>query len=162
MTFLRRRWQGKYSLPVTFWGFYCAGLVACLVLAGAIVALGWSLDARPIARATALALLYSYLLIATVGVWRSAGAYWASPIWMSRIWAAAARLFVIAWIGTIAFRLANGGALAVVQWIRGEVLVDPTARPAEACPTGCWRTRSGGRRERQRAIAAATASRTSG
>ena len=117
MRVVRRLWRGKVSLPVAFWGFYCAGMIACFVLAGAMIVLGWALDARPIGRAAALALLYGYLLIATIGVWRSAGPYLASPIWLSRIWAAAARLVVAAWIGAIAFRLATGGAGAVVQWI---------------------------------------------
>ena len=120
MSLLSRLWQGKYTLPVAFWGFYCAGPASCLVVSGAIVALGWWLDARPIARAIALALTYGYLVIATVGVWRSAGPYFASPIWLSRIFAAAARFVVAAWIAAIALRLANGGALAVVQWIIGD------------------------------------------
>lgn len=127
MSILRRLWQGKYSLPVTFWMFYVAGGIACTVLSGFIILLGWetvflgwSFDARPIARATVLPLLYGYLLIATVGVWRSAGPAWTSPIWLSRIWAAAARVAVAAWIGTIAFRLANGGILEVVQWVIGD------------------------------------------
>jgi hypothetical protein len=128
MSVLRRLWQGKYSLPVTFWGFYCAGGIVCLLLAGIIIFLGWQtvfpgarFDARPMARAAALALLYGYLLIATVGVWRSAGPSFASPIWLSRIWAAAARFIVAVWIGMIAFRLANGGGPAVLQWIMGDL-----------------------------------------
>jgi|SRR5215471_2097526 len=127
MSILRRLWQGKYALPVTFWGFYCAGGIACGILAGIIIFLGWQtvfqgwrFDARPIARATALALLYGYLLIASVGVWRSAGPSFASPIWLSRIWAAAARFVVAAWIAMIVFRLADGGAPAVLQWIMGD------------------------------------------
>ena len=124
---VRRLWDGKYTLPVAFWGFYVAGGIVCLVLAGVIVFLGWEtvflhwrFDARPVTRALALALLYGYLLIATVGVWRSAGPGLASPIWLKRIWAGAARFIVAAWFGMIAFRLADGGAGAVVRWIMGD------------------------------------------
>ncbi len=126
MNFLRKLWQGKYALPVAFWGFYCAGLIACVFLAGLIMvigrlfSLGGLVDARPIAIAIGLALSYSYLLIATVGVWRSAGPYWASPIWISRIWAAAARLLVVGWIANVGFNLADGGAVAITQWIAGD------------------------------------------
>ena len=127
MGVLRRLWQGKYALPVTFWLFYCVGLFACMFLSGILVFLGLEIssssgfDARPIARASGLALVYGYLLIATVGVWRSAGPDLASPIWLSRIWAGAARLVVAAWVAMIAFRLADGGALRVLQWIMGDM-----------------------------------------
>jgi hypothetical protein len=123
MSVLRRLWQGKFSLPVAFWAFYAAGGIACFIVAGIIIVLGWetvflgwSFDARPIARAIALVLIYGYLLLASVGVWRSASPSWASPIWLSRIWAAAARFVVAAWIAAIAFRLATGWA-SVLQWI---------------------------------------------
>jgi len=127
MGVLRRLWQGKYALPVTFWLFYCVGLFACMVLSGILIFLGFAIslsagfDARPIARAAALALAYAYLLIATVGVWRSAGPGLASPIWLSRIWAVAARFVVAVWIAMIAFRLADGGAVRVLQWIMGDM-----------------------------------------
>jgi len=127
MSILRRLWQGKYALPTAFWGFHVAGGIACLVLAGIIVFLGWEsvflgwrFDARPVTRTAALVLLYGYLLTATVGVWRSAGAGLASPIWLSRIWAAAARFVVAGWIAMIVVRMANGGVGGVVQWIVGD------------------------------------------
>ncbi len=127
MSVLRRLWHGKYPLPATFWGFYCAGLFACFVLAGMIMVLGRYLSlggfasARRIAFGIGRALTYGYLLVATVAVWRSAGPYWTSPIWMRRIWAGAARFWVIAWIANIAINLANGGALAIVHWVSGDV-----------------------------------------
>jgi hypothetical protein len=120
MDVLRRLWQGKFSLPMTFWGFYCAGLIACFVLSGMILFLGRVFGTRSIAFALGLALTYGYLVVATVGVWRSAGPSWASPIWLSRIWAAAARLWVIGWIANVAFNLADGGAAALMQWIMRE------------------------------------------
>ena len=127
MSVLRRVWQGKYSLRVAFWGFYIVGLTACLVVSVVIISLsaflsyGGFLGARPIAFAIAFVLTDLYLPLATVGVWRSAGAYWTSPIWMRRIWAAAARLWVTIWIAKIAFNLADGGALAIVQRIAGDI-----------------------------------------
>jgi len=62
-----------------------------------------------------------YLLFATVGIWRSAGPDLASPIWLSRIWAGVARFVVAAWVAMIAFRLPDGGALRVLQWIMGDL-----------------------------------------
>jgi len=127
MSVLRRLWRGKYPLSVAFWLFYCVGLFACMFLSGLLVFLALEIfvssgfDARPIARVTALTLLYCYLLIATVGVWRSAGPGLASPVWLSRIWAGGARFVVAAWVAMIAFRLADGGALRVLQWIMGDM-----------------------------------------
>lgn len=127
MSVLRRVWEGKYSLPVAFWGFYVLGFIACFVVSAVILMLGaflgegGFLSAYPIAFAIGFVLTDLYLLLATVGVWRSAGAYWTSPIWMRRIWAAAARLWVAVWMAKIAFNLANGGALAIVQRIVGDI-----------------------------------------
>ena len=117
MTFLRRLWQGKYSLPASFWGFYCAGQFVCVFVAGHLLFFSRLVDARPIAFPLLFALTFAYWLIASVGVWRSAGAYWTSPIWMRRIWAGAARIVVIAYVANVAFGLASGETFAVIQRI---------------------------------------------
>lgn len=115
MTFLRRLWQGKYSLPATFWGFYCAGQFVCFFVAGILLFLSRLVDARPIAFVVLFALNFAYWLISSVGVWRSAGPYWISPIWMRRIWAGAARVVVITYVAEVAFGLASGETFEVVQ-----------------------------------------------
>lgn len=115
MTFLRRLWQGKYSLPATFWGFYCAGQFVCFFVSGILLFLSRLVDARPIALVVLLALTSAYWWIASVGVWRSAGPYWISPIWMRRIWAGAARVVVITYVAEVAFGLASGETFEVVQ-----------------------------------------------
>lgn len=121
MSILRRLWQGQYSLPIAFWVFYWAGLVACFIASGFVIVLSESLHARSVAFAVCLTLTWFYMVVASVGVWRSAAPYWTSPIWMRRIWAAAARLIIVGWIAKIAFGLANGGALALVRGIAGDI-----------------------------------------
>jgi hypothetical protein len=120
MTFLRRLWQGKYSLPATFWGFYCAGQIVCVFVSGILLFLSRLVDARPIAFALLFALTFAYWLIASVGVWRSAGAYWTSPIWMRRIWAGAARVVVIAFVAKDAFGLASRETFTMIQRIMAD------------------------------------------
>jgi len=118
MTVLRKLWWGKYSLPVAFWVFYCLGGFACLVLTGTIFVLS---NARPIAFIFAFALISGYGFLTSVAVWRSAAPYWASPIVMQRIWAAAARIVVVAWIVKLVLGWINGGALMIVQLMTGEI-----------------------------------------
>jgi hypothetical protein len=115
MNFFRKLWSGTYSLPVAFWGFYCVGLFASFIVSGLILFMGRLVHARPIAFIIGLALTVCYWLVATVGVWRSASPYWASPIWMDRIRAATARFSTVAWFAGAMFRLVDGGAMAVMQ-----------------------------------------------
>ncbi len=121
MTVLRKLWWGKYSLPAAFWLFYCLGIFACLIVAGTILFLSRSVNARPVAFLFGFALIHAYGLTASVGVWRSAAPYWTSPIWMQRIWAAAARIIVAAWIAKIVLGLINGGAVLLVQQMTGHL-----------------------------------------
>jgi hypothetical protein len=121
MTVLRKLWWGEYSLPMAFWLFYCLGILACLVLAVTILVLSRGSNARPLALIFGLALLYPYGLTASVGVWRSAAPYWASPIWTQRFWAAAARIVVAAWIAKIVLALINGGAVMLALQMTGEI-----------------------------------------
>jgi hypothetical protein len=121
MTVFRKLWWGKYSLPVAFWLFYCLGIFACLILAGTILFSSRSINARPVALIFGFALIWVYGLTASVGVWRSAAPYWTSPIWMQRIWAAAARIVVAAGIAKVVLGWINGGAVVLVQLMTGDI-----------------------------------------
>jgi uncharacterized PurR-regulated membrane protein YhhQ (DUF165 family) len=68
-----------------------------------------------------IVLVWGYQLTASVGVWRSAAPYWTSPIWMERIWAAAARIVVAGLMARIVLGLIDGGAVALVQQMTGEI-----------------------------------------
>ena len=114
MTFLGKLWQGGYSLPVAFWGFYCGGwlvwiVVFLLIFAASRFALYASLafDPSPIAWIVYYVLHLAYLVVSSVGVWRSAEPYWMSPEGMRRYWAGAARVVVIIWIAAVARGLLN-------------------------------------------------------
>jgi hypothetical protein len=115
MAVLRKLWWGEYSLPVAFWLFYCIGTVATIFLGGVILFLSRTINARPIAFIVCFALSYGYWLMASMGVWRSASPYWKSPIWMQRIWAAAARIVVAIGVARFVLGLIDGGAVAIVQ-----------------------------------------------
>jgi hypothetical protein len=121
MTVLRKLWWGKYSLPVAFWLFYFLVTFALFLLAGTILFLSRSINARPLAFIFGYALMCGWWLVASVGVWRSATPYWTSPIWMRRIWAAAARIVVVAWIAKIVLGWVDGGAVAIMQQMTGEI-----------------------------------------
>jgi hypothetical protein len=121
MTVLHKLWSGKYSLPVAFWLFYCVGIFGCFLLAGTILYLSRTINARPVAFIFCFALICGYWLAASVGVWRSAAPYWASPIVMQRIWAAAARIVVAAWAAKVVLGWIDGGAVAIVQQMTGEI-----------------------------------------
>ncbi len=115
MTVLRRLWWGTYSLPVAFWLFYCVGMAACLFLSAVILILSRTINAHAAVFIVCLALTWAYWFVALVGVWRSASPYWKSPIWMQRIWAAAARIVVAIGIARFVIGLIDGGAAGIVQ-----------------------------------------------
>ena len=121
MSFFGKLWRGEYTLPVAFWGFYCAGLFAAFFLSGILLILSDVVDGRRIAFGIGFVLICIYGLAATVGVWRSARPYWVSPIWMQRIWGALARILVALWAAKVVLNLIDGGALAVVQRIAGDM-----------------------------------------
>jgi hypothetical protein len=121
MTVIRKLWSGKFSLPIAFWLFYFLGTFGCFLIAGTILFFSRSINARPLAFLFVFALICGYLLVASVGVWRSAAPYWTSPIWMRRMWAAAARIIVAAWIAKLVLGWIDGGAVAIVQQMSGEI-----------------------------------------
>jgi hypothetical protein len=121
MTVVRKLWSGQYSLPVAFWLFYCAGMVACPIVAGTILFLSRTINARPVAFIVGFAFVNGYLLTVSVGVWRSATPFATSPIWMQRFWAAAARFVVIIGIARLVLGLMNGGAVALMQQVTGHM-----------------------------------------
>jgi hypothetical protein len=109
MSFFGKLWRGEYTLPVAFWGFYCGGLLACILVSLIIFAasrfvfyVSLAFDPTPIAVAISALLPTAYALFASVGVWRSAEPYWTSPVGMSRFWAGAARVVIIISIVNIA------------------------------------------------------------
>jgi hypothetical protein len=121
MNVFRKLWSGAYSLPIAFWAFYCAGMLACFLVSGVILFLSHAINARPLAFTVCFTLVLIYWLAASVGVWRSAGPYWRSPIWMSRIWAAAARLVIAGWMAKAVLGWVDGGAVAIVQQMAGDI-----------------------------------------
>ena len=106
MSFFRKLWRGEYTLPVAFWGFFCGGLIAWILVFFLVFAAGrfvfyLTLGADP----TSLALIvcsvvfHAYLIMASVGVWRSAEPYWTSA--SGRFWAGAARVVVAMWMANV-------------------------------------------------------------
>ena len=111
----RKLWQGEYALPVAFWGFYCGGMLACVLVSLLMFMAGRFLsyatlviDPSAIALAVCYWLSCAYLVVASVAVWRSAEPYWTSPIGMKRFWAGAARVVVVIWIANVARGLIEG------------------------------------------------------
>ena len=90
MTIVGKLWSGLYSLPKVFWGFYCVGFfVVYFAIAAFMLAFLPSINLT--AYVIGLCVLWAYMFIASVGVWRSAAKSLRSPIWMARVWAVAAR-----------------------------------------------------------------------
>jgi hypothetical protein len=107
---LSRFWMGLYPLLVTFWIFYvCVPNVLELLYIGAILA--WQ---RPLPVPWAI-ILFVYWVVASVAVWRSAGAYLLSPMLIKRLWAWLAR-GVVVFVAFVAIMYnPNGGeVLAIV------------------------------------------------
>jgi hypothetical protein len=120
MSVFRKLWRGEYSLPLAFWGFYCVGWFPAYLVAGFILAASHLiLHLRPLGLIAGIALLSAYWLVVTVGVWQSAGPYWASPIWMSKIWGAGARIVVLLMAAKWILRMADGGAEALLLRMTG-------------------------------------------
>jgi hypothetical protein len=93
---IRKLWNGEYSLPVTFWGFYVGVSILSLLAAIPILLASYRLNVSVYSAIAAIRLVF--LILVTVGVWRSAGHSIASPIWMSRFWGVAARVVVTLWL----------------------------------------------------------------
>ena len=121
---LRKLWRGEYPLRKAFWGFYVGVGLLSLFATGLLVFLSRLINARPVAFAVGLVALWTYATIASVGVWRSAGADVTSPFWVVRMWAIAARVVVLLLAARICWNLINGGAATLLGIITGHLEVD--------------------------------------
>jgi len=113
MNVLGKLWRGQYSLPRTFWGFYILGQIACFALLAIILIISYRSHLGTLGFIFGFLIISCYWIIAAVGVWRSASTYLASPIWMTRAWAVAARGVVVLFAARVVWGLANGGAQAL-------------------------------------------------
>jgi hypothetical protein len=119
-------WEGGYSLPVAFCGFFCGGVVAWVVLFFMVFAASrfyfyssaaYSdvvVDPTPLALIICSVPFHAYLVVASVGVWRSAEPYWESQ--SGRVWAGAARVVVTMWLANVAVWSVNAtqGLIALI------------------------------------------------
>jgi hypothetical protein len=119
MNMLKKLWWGLYPLPVTFWVFYACGFFVLVILSGLLLFLLSGLHLRTIGLIIGLCVIWSYMAIATVGVWRSAGVRIASPIWMDRFWGITARGLIGLYTIVFLWRLINGGALSIMGMFTG-------------------------------------------
>jgi hypothetical protein len=115
MNILGKLWRGQYSLPKTFWGFYILGQIACFLLVAIILIISYRNHLGTLGFIFGFLIISCYWIIAAVGVWRSASTYLASPIWMTRAWAVAARAVVVLIAARAVWGLANGGALELME-----------------------------------------------
>jgi hypothetical protein len=121
MNFLGKLWRGLYPLPGAFWGFYVGGFFASALAGGIILIVIGRVGSRPIGLALGAVVYLGYMLIATIGVWRSAGVRLKSPIWMERIWAWVARTVVAIYAAIFVWRLIDGGATAFLARLTGSM-----------------------------------------
>jgi hypothetical protein len=96
---VRKLWRGEYPLPIAFWGFYVGLSLLSLVAAALILMVSYRLN---FSAYLALVVIRLILLIWTsVGVWRSAVDYVASPDQRNRILGYGARVVVVAWAARV-------------------------------------------------------------
>src|SRR5882757_2663441 len=119
MNVLRKLWWGQYPLPRVFWGFYVCGFFVSVFLSGLLVFALRSVELHHIGFIFRLCFLATYVFIASVGVWQSAGVRTASPIWIVRFWAWAARCVVGINAVWVLWHLIDGGALVLLDLITG-------------------------------------------
>jgi MFS family permease len=112
MRVLRKLWWGQYPLVQAFWVFYVAGFLGCVVFASITYAVFYAIHARPFGVLAWAFVFTCYLLIASVGVWRSADAYPCTRWWP--IWA---KIVVGLFAARVFWSLANGGARSLVDRI---------------------------------------------
>ena len=91
MSALRRLWQGKLPLPQAFWNWAVAGGLAVNGLTSVLFLALIMADQVVAAFVVGYALSVPYNIVATVGVWRSAGRYDGE-----RRWADLARIVTVA------------------------------------------------------------------
>jgi hypothetical protein len=107
---LSNLWEGKYSLGRSFWGFFLLGTFVAVIV-GMLAGIPFLLiDARATAGAVFQLIFWGYLIIAAVGVWRSANALITIKSGRASVAAAdyvkifAAKVFVILWMLGNVFR----------------------------------------------------------
>jgi hypothetical protein len=82
---------GEYSLPVTFWIFYIVGSLVSLLIGGIAGLFVGMMMSGPLAVFATTAIIFGgYFLIASIGVWKSAGSYPGM-----RLWSLIARIIVV-------------------------------------------------------------------
>jgi len=114
MAFLGKLWRGLYSVSKAFWLFYVLGLVGSSVLGGLVIFELSEFGLRPIGLILGLALFLSYMFIASVGVWRSAGTGMGSASWGARCGAIAARVVVGLYALVFLWRVVDGSLMAII------------------------------------------------
>jgi hypothetical protein len=112
---LTKLWRGEYSLPLAFLGFYVFGYWAVIFVAALVAVIAMQLQLERAGFILAFLILVGYWLIASVGVWRSAGASVVSNNWVARVEGYAARGLVALVAAYALFTLANGGAFWLLQ-----------------------------------------------
>lgn len=118
---LRKLWWGQYSLAQTFWGFYVLGFLAVILICGLALLASYQMRMGTVGFIIAFIVFWTYLLITSIAVWRSASAHLASPIWMTKIYGIAARGIVLLYLGRAFWFLANGGALFLMARMTGRL-----------------------------------------
>lgn len=104
MAWVSRLWWGQYSLPAAFWGFYVAGGLGVVIVALILALPLFMSDARPLALLIFVPLTWSYWLLVSVGVWRSA-----STGKSHVIYELLAKLVILLMVARFIWALANGG-----------------------------------------------------
>ncbi len=121
---LKKLWWGTYPLGVAFLSFYVFGLVLVLVAAGILSYESRFLHIHTVGVLLGLLVSWAYGIIASVGVWRSAAAGMASPIWLDRAWSILARSIVLILVARILWNLLNGGAHTLIEMATGPLDFD--------------------------------------
>jgi hypothetical protein len=116
---LTKLWSGKYSLPLAFLGFYVFGYCAVMFLAALVAVVGMQMHVERLGFVAAFLILAAYWVIASVGVWRSAGASVTSDNWVAKVEGYSARTLVCLVAAYALFSLYDGGALWLMQRVTG-------------------------------------------
>jgi hypothetical protein len=116
---LRKLWWGEFSLGQAFWIFYVCGFVLSVVVGGIVSFYSRSLHAHNVGFLLGKVIVFGYMAIASVGVWRSAGPSWRQPTGEARLRVMAARFVVLLFAGKSILWLINGGALTLMAIATG-------------------------------------------
>jgi|SRR5690349_1252266 hypothetical protein len=119
MDVLAKLWRGGYSLPMAFLGFYVFGYWAVFFLAAVVAVIGMQLQWERAGFTVAFLILAVYWVIASVGVWRSAGPNFTSSNWAARLEGFAARGFVLLIALYALWIIYAGGTVWLTQRVTG-------------------------------------------